>query len=286
MTGRVALVTGAASGLGLHTAIGLARLGATVLVHARSGEKAEAAATAVRDLAAGGPYFENAGVEPVAADLASLVAVRGLAADVAGRHPRLHVLVNNAGVWPFRRQLTADGLELTIAVNHLAPFLLTNLLLDRLRAAAPARVVTVSSEAHRGGVIDFSTFHGDRFNGGVMYAQSKLANILFTVELARRLKGSGVTANAVHPGIIAGTRLWRGTVPGRLLAAVAAPFMMSPARGALTSIYLAASPEVEMVTGRYYLSNQRPGRPEPAATDPLMAEHLWLVSAELTGILP
>ncbi|MGB2939361.1 MAG: SDR family oxidoreductase [Candidatus Dormiibacterota bacterium] len=278
MTGRVALVTGAASGLGRFTAIGLARLGARVVVHARDEEKAERAAATTRDLSGGI-------AEPIAGDLASLAAVRRLAAEVLDRCDRLHVLVNNAGVWPVRRRLTEDGLELTIAVNHMAHFLLTNLLLDRLKASAPARVITVASEAHRGGFIDFGTFRGDRFSGATAYGQSKLANILFTVELARRTEGSGVTANALHPGVIAGTGLWRRMGPGRLMAAIVAPFLMSPERGALTSIYLASSPEVEDVTGRYYLSNMKPGRPEPAAVDPLVAEHLWQVSAEMTGIL-
>ncbi len=276
MTGRVVLLTGAAAGLGRHTAIKLARLGAHVIVHARTAEKAAKAADEVRD-------WSDGPVDAVAADFASLAEVRRMAEKVRTEHPRLNVLVNNAGLWPFRRQLSKDGFELTIAVNHLAPFLLTNLLLDRLVASAPGRVVTVSSEAHRGGFIDFSTFQGDRFSGVTAYGQSKLANILFTVELSRRLTGTGVTANALHPGIIAGTQIWRGTGPGRLLAAIASPFMMSPERGSLTSVYLASSPEVESVSGQYFLSNMKPGRPSPEATDPLIAEHLWQVSEELTG---
>ncbi|MEA2646431.1 MAG: retinol dehydrogenase 14 [Chloroflexota bacterium] len=277
MAGRTVLVTGATGGLGRYTAIGLARLGATVIVHGRSLDRAEAAAEEVR--AWGGDQ-----VFAVAADLSSQVEVRRLAAEVAAAHPRLHVLVNNAGLWKFGTERSVDGIELTLAVNHLASFLLTNLLLDNLRAASPARVVTVSSEAHRAGLLDPDRVLAQRgFDNPGAYGQSKLANIFFTAELARRLDGTGVTANCLHPGIIAGTALWRGFGPLRLLFPLVAPLFPSPERGARTSIRLASAPDLEAVTGRYFLSNGRPGTPSPVAQDPHMAARLWEVSEQLTG---
>ena len=278
MSGRIVLVTGAAGGLGRQTAIGLARRGASVIVHARTQERAEAAAADVRH------WSGSAAVSAVAADLSAQAEVRRMADEVRGRHPRLHALVNNAGIWRFRREVSADGIELTLAVNHLAPFLLTSLLLDNLRAAAPARVVTVSSEAHRAGIIDPAQVLARRgFDSPGAYGQSKLANILFTIELARRLEGSGVTANCLHPGVIAGTALWRGFGPLRFLFPLVAPLFPSPERGAATSIRLACAPELAGVSGRYFLPNGRPGTPAPRALDPVAATRLWEVSAQLTG---
>ena len=198
MTGRICLVTGATNGIGRATAQALAARGASVIVHGRDRRKAEAA---VNDIV---EATRNRAVEPIVGDLAELDQVRRMAAEFRARHKQLHVLLNNAGLVAFDRRTTHDGFEAHFGVNHLAPFLLTNLLLDALKSSAPARVVTVASAVHNRGRIDFDDLQAARSYGGIgAYANSKLANILFTTELARRLDGAGVTANALHPGVVA-----------------------------------------------------------------------------------
>ena len=223
----------------MATAAGLAGLGARVGIVGRDAARTEAAAEQLRG--------EGGQVDVFVADVSAQREVRRLADEVLAAYPRLDVLVNNVGGYWATRHTTVDGLEHTFAVNHLAPFLLTNLLLDRLRASAPARVVTVSSGAQAMGSIDFDDLQGERdYSGQRAYNQSKLANVMFTYELARRLQGSGVTANALHPGVVR-TNFGREDSRGwmRLMLPVIRPFMKSPERGAATSVYLASSPEVE-----------------------------------------
>lgn len=274
MRGRVCLVTGATLGIGRATALGLARMGARVGIVGRSRERGEAVrAEIARD--AGG-----SGAELFLADLASQAEVRRLAAEVRARFGRLDVLVSNAGVYTRRRTVTGDGIETQLAVNHLAPFLLTGLLLDLLRESAPARVVVVSSEAHRGARVRWDDLQGERgYNGLRAYANTKLMNILFVRELARRVAGTGVTANAVHPGVVATELLFGGWAPLRLLR----PFIRTPEQGAATSVWLASSPEVEGVTGRYF-RDRREVVPSRAARDDEAARRLWRESEELTGV--
>jgi retinol dehydrogenase 12 len=280
MRGRVVVVTGASSGIGAEAAVELARLGATVVPIGRDQIRLEEVAERARSASQSGT------AAPLRADLGSLRQVRRLAGQLRERHPQIHVLVNNAGLVAGRRELTEDGIERTFAVNHLAPFLLTNLLLDTLRASAPARVVTTSSDAHRGGRIDLDDIRGERrWSSWSAYSNSKLANVLFTRALARRLEGSGVTANCLHPGVIR-TRLGRGTrLPIRLGWRLVSVFFASPRRGASTIVHLASSPEVAEVSGGYFVSS-RQATPSKRALDDELAERLWKVSEELTGIGP
>lgn len=279
MSGRTVLVTGGTGGIGLATAVGLTELGARVGIVGRNAERAETAAERIRG--SGGE------VDVFVAEMSAQREVRRLADEVLAAYPRLDVLVNNVGGYWATRHTTAEGLERTFAVNHLAPFLLTHLLLDRLRASAPARVVTVSSGAQAMGAIDFDDLQGaGGYDGQRAYNQSKLANVMFTFELARRLEGSGVTANAVHPGVVR-TNFGREDSKGwmRLMLPVVRPFMKSPERGAATSVHLASSPEVEGVTGRYF-ANRRPRTSSKASQDTSAAARLWDVSAELVGLAP
>ncbi len=279
MDGRVCLVTGATSGIGLVTARVLAERGADVTLLARNPAKAEAVVAAIKE------QTGNPNISALIADLSVRAQARHAADEFRARHERLHVLVNNAGAVFFgRRRESADGIEMTLALNHLAPFLLTNLLLETLKASAPARVVTVASAAHTGAHIPFDDlWHRRRYFAFGVYGETKLANILFTYELARRLDGTGVTANALHPGFVASnfghgeTRLWN------MAFTLARPFAISTERGAQTSIYLASSPEVEGVSGRYF-ANQRPVRSSRAAYDRAAARRFWEVSEQLTGL--
>jgi retinol dehydrogenase 14 len=281
MTGRTVLVTGATSGIGWATAAGLAALGARVGIAGRDRRRAETAAHEIR------ARHPDAVLDVFVADLSAQAEVRRLAAQVRETYRHLDVLVNNAGGFWASRHLTADGLERTFAVNHLAPFLLTNLLLDRLLAGAPARVVTVSSAAHSTGRLDLEDLQGERaYSGGRAYSQSKLANILFSHELARRLDGGGVTANVLHPGATrthfgAGDQqpLWR------IVAPIARPFLRSAEHGARTPIYLASSREVEGVSGTYFV-NRRPTASSALSNQVPLAGRLWRVSAELVGLRP
>jgi retinol dehydrogenase 14 len=277
MNDRTVLVTGGSSGIGRATAVGLAAMGARIAITGRDLERTEAAAIEIRQ--AGGGQ-----VDVFVADMSSQAEVRRLAGDALERLPRIDVLVNNVGGYWDSRHLTVDGLERTFALNHLAPFLLTNLLLDRLLQSAPARVVTVSSGAHAMGRIAFDDLMGERsYSGQRAYSQSKLANLLFTYELARRL-GTGVTANALHPGMVrTGFGAEDAGTIQRVFTPLMRPFMKTPAQGAATSIHLASSPEVEGGTGSYFAGGQ-PRTSSKRSHDTEVARRLWQVSAELVGI--
>jgi NAD(P)-dependent dehydrogenase (short-subunit alcohol dehydrogenase family) len=279
LAGKTVLVTGGTSGIGRATALGLAALGARVAITGRDVGRTEAAAVEIRR-ATGNP-----GVDAFSADLSSQAEVRRLATAVLAAYPRLDVLVNNVGGFWATRHATADGLERTFAVNHLAAFLLTNLLLDRLRASAPARVVTVSSNAQSLGAIDFADLQGERkYSGQTAYNQSKLASILFTYELARRLAGTGVTANVLHPGVVnSGFGAEDPSLIFRLLVPLWRPFMKTPQQGASTSVYLASSPEVEGVTGAYF-ANGRLQASSKVSYDAASATRLWEVSTGMVGL--
>jgi retinol dehydrogenase 14 len=279
MAGKAVLITGGTSGIGRATAIGLAELGAGVAITGRDLGRVEAAAVEIR-LATG-----NSAIQAFGADLSSQAEVRRLAAQVLDAYPRLDVLVNNVGGFWATRHVTADGLERTFALNHLAAFLLTDLLLDRLKASAPARVVTVSSGAQSLGAIDFDDLQGERrYSGQTAYNQSKLASVIFTYELARRLKGTGVTATALHPGVV--STGFGAEDPSRIFKLIVPfyrPFMKTPRQGAATSIYLASSPEVSGVTGQYF-DRRRPKPSNKASYDLAAATRLWQVSADLVGL--
>jgi retinol dehydrogenase-12 len=278
MNGKTCLVTGATRGVGLETARALAALGATVLVHGRDAELG-AAVTAALARETG-----NSAVRFVQADFMHLDEVRELAERLA-RLPRLDVLINNAALMDgSRRRCTAEGYDATFAVNHLAPFLLTNLLLETLKRSAPARVVVVASEAHRRARLDFGDLMNARVGFLRAYERSKLANLLFMRALAARLRGSAVTVNALHPGLVR-SELFRGfRGPLKLLfATVLRPFMRSPRQGARTSIYLATSPELEGESGGYYRDCRRV-EPSAAARCDEAAARLWSESVRLTGL--
>jgi NAD(P)-dependent dehydrogenase (short-subunit alcohol dehydrogenase family) len=278
MAARTVLVTGGTGGIGRATALGLAAMGANVAITGRDRVRAEDAGREIRTAT-------GTRVDVLVGDLSDQSEVRRLAAEALERLPRIDVLVNNVGGYWNSRHETADGLELTFAVNHLAPFLLTNLLLDRLEHSAPARVVTVSSHAHAQGRIHFDDLQGERsYSGARAYNQSKLANVLFTYEFARRLHGSDVTANALHPGVV--STGFGAEDPGgiqRLVVPLLRPFMKSPARGAATSIHLVSAPELEGVNGRYF-TNSKPKRSSPRSNDKDSAARLWEVSADLVGL--
>ena len=277
MAGKSVLVTGGTGGIGQATATGLAALGARVGITGRDQARAEAAAAGIR-AATGSPA-----VDVFAADLSVQAGVRRLAAQVADTYPRLDVLVNNAGGFWAHRHVTADGLERTFALNHLAPFLLTSLLLDRLTASTPARIVTVSSAAHASGRIDFGDLQGERnYSGQRAYSQSKLANVMFTYELARRLEGTAVTATVCHPGVVRTSFGAEDQAHMAGMIRVARLFMKTPAQGAITPVYLASSPQVEGVTGRYY-ANRKPKASSKASYDTAAAARLWQASAGLAA---
>ncbi len=267
MKDKVILITGSTDGIGRQAALELAAMGATVLVHGRHEGRGRYAIEEIRKATG------NQKVELVIADFSSMEQVRRLAADVNKRCGALHVLINNAGVFMNERRLTIDGLETTFAVNHLAPFLLTNLLLDLLKKSAPARVITVSSVAHTRGKLDFENLQAEKtFGGYSSYALSKLANVLFTYELGELLAGTGITANCLHPGVV-GTKLLRAgfNITGA-----------STADGAETLIYLATSPDVDGVTGKYF-SEKREAPSAPITHDGTLRRKMWEVSAKLTG---
>jgi len=268
MAGKTCLITGASSGIGKETALGVARLGAHVVMACRNKQKGESAIEEIiRETG-------NNSVELLLADLASLQEVRELAAKVVSRYERLQVLVNNAGLFGVGLDRTVDGFERIIEVNYLAPFLLTNLLLDSLKRNAPSRIVNVASVAHQWGHIDFSNF--GRGKSARAYSNSKLALMLFTYELARRLEGTRVSANCLHPGVVA-TNLWR--VPSWLTAL----FMVGAREGADTPIFLASSPDIEGVTGKYFHKRAQK-KSSSASYDKHVAERLWQLSAQLVGL--
>src|SRR5579859_3963408 len=284
MKGTVCVVTGATSGIGRAAATALARQGATVVLVGRDRGRTEAVAAQIAAVGAAGAV----GAPPPRAeiaDLASMDEVRALAGRLAGLE-RIDVLINNAGLVLGERRITPDGLEHVFALNHLAPFLLTNLLLPKLTASAPARVITVTSDAHSAARLDLrdpNLEHG--WDSWRSYANSKLANILFTRELARRLDGTGVTANCAHPGVVR-TGFGRESRPlMKVGITIARPFMASPERGADTIVYLASSPDVAGQTGGYYVKRQR-REPSAAARDDTVARKLWELSEEMTGLAP
>ena len=278
MRGKVCLVTGANAGIGKAAALGLARRGATVVMLCRS-EARGAAAKAEIERRSG-----DASLHLLVADFASLAEIRRAAEEYLRRFDRLDVLLNNAGVLAWReRRSSEDGLELTFAVNHLAPFLLTDLLLERLKESAPSRVVTVSSGAHRRVELDFDDLQNERgYSPFDAYSRSKLANVYFTYELARRLEGTGVTANCMHPGVVS-TALFRDMKWWQRIALfLGRPFLLTPERGADTAVYLAADPGIAGVTGRYFEKREAVAS-SPVSYDANLARRLWEVSEALTG---
>jgi NAD(P)-dependent dehydrogenase (short-subunit alcohol dehydrogenase family) len=283
MYGKTVVVTGGNSGIGYQTALALSTMGARVIVTARNADKGRAAVAAMNDTVDG-----EAAIQLVIFDLADLASVRRGATEILELAPCLDVLVNNAGLIQTLRSETVDGFETTFAVNHLGPFLLTNLLLDRLVKSTPARIVNVASSAHgaaRHG-LPFDDLQSTRhYRAMRVYGQSKLANILFSLELSRRLSGTGVTANSLHPGTVRTGYGADGDARGFLAFGIkiASPFFLSAAKGARTSVYLASSPAVEGVSGEYFVKC-RARRPRRWAQDADAADSLWRLSEELVGL--
>lgn len=275
MTGKFCIITGANSGIGKETALGLAKLDATVVMVCRDHHRGEVAQREIKKESA------NDRVELMLCDLASQNSIREFAGEFNRLFDRLDVLVNNAGVFLRERSLTEDGIESTFAINHLGYFLLTNLLLELLKKSAPSRIVNVASTAHRYAKLDIGEWvTGRDYSSFGAYANSKLANVFFTYELARRLEGTGVTANCLHPGAV-GTNLFR-TLPGFVQGLIKL-VTIGPKRGAVTPIYLASSPEVEGVSGKYFV-RRKPDKSSGASYDYQAARRLWEVSVELTGL--
>ncbi len=269
MQDKTVLVTGSTGGIGKETARQLAQLGATVIVHGRSADRCQATCDEIRS-ATGNPR-----VDFVVADLSAQRQVRQMAAEISMRYAQLHVLINNAGVILLQRQLSEDGVEASFAVNYLAPFLLTNLLLDVLQASAPARIVNVSSTVHYDAQIKFDNLQGERrYNGVEAYKVAKLGTVLFTRELAERLTGTGVTVNCLHPGVVATKLLDAGWGWSNGLTAE---------QGAALSVYLATSPAVEQISGQYF-EGKWPGGASPRANDVNLRRKFWDVSAQLAGL--
>ena len=279
MTGKTVLITGGTGGIGRATAIRLASMGARVGIVGRELGRAQRAAAEICSESG------NAVVDAFGADMSSQAGVRQLASHVLAVYPRLDVLINNVGGFWSHRHVTADGLERTFALNHLAPFLLTSLLLDRLIASAPARIVTVSSAAQSIGTIAFDDLMGERkYSGQQAYNQSKLANVMFTYELARRLTGTGVTATALHPGMT--NTSFSAEDPSRVFAPlvmVMRPFMKKPERGADTPVYLASSPAADGLTGQFF-SNRESKKSNKSSYDATTTARLWRVSSDLVGL--
>jgi NAD(P)-dependent dehydrogenase (short-subunit alcohol dehydrogenase family) len=278
VTGKAVLITGASRGIGFEAANALVRLGARVVLVGRDRARTDAAVEALQSQT-------GAHATSYLCDFSSQASIRELATAVRRNHPTLHVLVNNAGGVHKRRSVTVDGIETTFATNHLGYFLLTNLLLDLVVASAPARIVTVASVAHRSGAIHFDDLgleHG--YGIARAYNQSKLANVLFAAELSRRLEGTGVTSNSVHPGSV-DTNIWTGTPMWAkpFIAVVLRPWFLTPEAGGATIVQLVASADLDGVTGRYF-EKQRPVTPAPAARDEATAGRLWDVSAKLVGL--
>ena len=277
MSGRVCIVTGANSGIGKNVARALAGSGATVVMVCRDRKKGEEARDEIY------AARKDQSIELMFADFSSLDSVRKLASDFRKTHDRLHLLVNNAGLIIGKRTLTADKLETTFQVNYLSHFLLTNLLLDTMRASAPSRIVNISSAAHFRGHIDFDDLQGDGHYSAIKsYSQSKLAQVLFTQELAKRVNGYGVTVNCVHPGAV---RTNWGDEAGLLGIGIriARPFMISSEKGAETPLFVATSPDIEGVTGKYFSKN-KVTKSSQESYDESTSKKLWDISMELSGL--
>ena len=278
MTGKTCLVTGATSGIGRVTALELAHMGANVVIAGRDPAKCALTANDIREESG------NPAVDFLVADLSSQEEVRRLANEFRERHQHLDVLVNNAGAIHMSRRKSVDGIEMTFALNHLSYFLLTNLLLDLLLASSPARVVNVASVVHQKAKIDLFDIHAPRrYSGFRAYSRSKLCNLLFTYELARRLEGTRVTANALHPGLVASNILSNNGILGRFLNMMLGIRGISVEAGALTSVYAASSPEMEGVSGKY-LDKKKIVRSSTRSFDEAQAAALWELSASLTGM--
>jgi NAD(P)-dependent dehydrogenase (short-subunit alcohol dehydrogenase family) len=280
MNGRICMITGANSGIGKITALELAKMGANVVMICRNVEKGEVARKEIVKKTG------NRSIELLLADFSSQSAVRKLVHDFKLKYSKLHVLINNIGTIMPIKTFTEDGLETTFAVNHLGCFLLTNLLLDIIKKSAPARIINVSSESHKDRVIDFSNLNGERnYNLYKAYAQSKLANILFTYELARRLGDTKVTINCLHPGMVR-TKIWQKSGRSMLMKVfmrIFSLFLKSAQEGAQTSIYLASSPELESITGKYFI-DKKMVLSSPVSYDEGLAKQLWEVSEKLVGL--
>lgn len=278
MKDKVVMVTGANSGIGKAASLALAKMGATMVVVARNKERGEAARSEIIK------ESQNGSVDLLLADLSSLESVRQLAIDFQRKYSKLHVLINNAGLFNQRRHVTMDGYEDTFATNYLAPFLLTNLQLELLKASAPSRVINVSSVGHYNGHINFDDLNLEKEYGGwKAYGQSKLALILFTHELAKKLQGTGVTVNAVHPGTVA-TNIWsRPLGPVGFIMALPKLFMTTPKHGAETIVYLASSPDANGLNGEY-LEKLKVKKSSDESYNEEVAQRLWDVSAKLTQL--
>jgi NAD(P)-dependent dehydrogenase (short-subunit alcohol dehydrogenase family) len=278
MTDKVCLITGGNSGIGKETAVGLAKLGANVVIVSRNMDKGEAAILEIKSRSG------NQNVSLLQADLSSIDSVRELADDFRRHDKKLHILINNAGVYLPKHTVTEDGLEATFATNHLGHFLLTNLLLDLLKGNAPSRIINVTSSAHQGYKINFDDLQSEKkYSAFHAYGQSKLANILFTYQLAKKLEGTGVTANCLHPGVV---RTGFGKDQGGLFSIavrIISPFMMSPEKAARAAVYLATAPELENVTGKHYTKGKEERSSKESYDEPT-AERLWQESSKLTGL--
>ena len=284
MSGKMCIVTGANSGIGKETALGLAQMGARVVMVCRNAEKGKAALEEIRRESG------SSQVDLLIADMSSQASVRALAEQIQRKYPRLDVLVNNAGGAALAVALSADGIEMTLATNHLGPALLTLLLLDLLKASAPSRIINVSScEAQSPARLDMNDLQFERrkygYGGIAAYRQSKLLMNTFTFELARRLAGTGVTANCLHPGAVA-TNIWSANplpLIVKLIIAVVKPFMLSSKQGAAVSLYLATSPEVAQVSGEYFVKS-KPAKSNPLSRDPKLMAEVWLCTEKMTGL--
>ncbi len=281
MTGKTCVVTGANSGIGKETALGLARMGARVVLVCRNREKGQAALEDIRRESG------SSELDLLIADMSSQASVRSLAEQIRQKYPRLDVLINNAGAGVRARTLSADGIEMTVATNHLGAALLTLLLLDLLKASAPSRIINVSSEAQRRVRLDMNDLQFERRKYGfAAYGQSKLLMNAFTFELARRLEGTGVTANCLHPGVVA-TNIWGANPPFilKVIITVIKPFMLNSKEGAEVSLYLATSPDVANVSGEYFVKS-KPAPSNPLSRDPKVAAEIWQWTEKMIGAHP
>jgi len=280
MTGKTCVVTGANSGIGKETALGLARMGARVVLVCRNEEKGRRVREDIRR------ETGSSQLDLLIADMSSFESVRALAAQIRQRMPRLDVLVNNAGAAVRYRTLSADGFETTLAGNYLGPALLTLLLLDLLKSSAPSRIVNVSSEAHQRARLDMADlqFERDKYSSLAAYSQSKLLMNAFTFELAHRLEGTGATANCLHPGVVA-TNIVPANAPliVRVIFAAIKPFLLSPGRGSETSLYLASSPDVAIVSGQYFVKS-KPATADPRTRDAKVTADIWQWTEHMIGL--